>query len=84
MADRFLFRAGLRLVSICVTQRVKHQSDEVIVPVLVSSDIVQRPMIEFNAIVEIMRDKKVQVQPSEKVFKKYSLTKARFRKADHS
>ena len=43
------------------------KSDEIIVPVLVSRDIIQRPIIGFNAIEEIMRYREDQVQPSERV-----------------
>lgn len=42
-------------------------SDEILVPVLVSRDIIQRPIIGFNAIEEIMRDREDQVQPSDRV-----------------
>lgn len=42
-------------------------SDEILVPVLVSRDIVQRPIIGFKAIEEIMRDREDQVQPSDRV-----------------
>lgn len=42
-------------------------SDEILVPVLVSKDIVQRPIIGFNAIEEIMRDREDQVQPSDRL-----------------
>lgn len=42
-------------------------SDEILVPVLVSKDIAQRPIIGFNAIEEIMRDREDQVQPSDRL-----------------
>lgn len=42
-------------------------SNEILVPVLVSRDIVQRPIVGFNAIEEMMRDREDQVQPSDRV-----------------
>lgn len=42
-------------------------SDEILVPLLVSKDIAQRPIIGFNAIEEIMRDREDQVQPSDRL-----------------
>lgn len=43
------------------------KSEEVIVPVLVSREIVQKPILGFNAIEEMIREGEDQVQPSERV-----------------
>ena len=42
-------------LNLCDPKGQTSESDEVIVPVLVSSNVVQRLIIGFNAIVEIMR-----------------------------
>lgn len=42
-------------------------SDEILVPVLVSRDIAQRPIIVFNAIEEIMKNREDQIRPSDRL-----------------
>lgn len=54
-------------LSLCDPKARTTGSDEIVVPLLVSRDIVQRPIIGFNAIEEIMRDREDQVQLNESV-----------------
>lgn len=54
-------------LSLCNPKAKTTRSDEILVPVLVSRDIVQKPIIGFNAIEELMREREDQGQPSERV-----------------
>lgn len=54
-------------LSLCNPKAKTTRSYEILVPVLVSRDIVQKPIIGFNAIEELMREREDQGQPSERV-----------------
>lgn len=53
--------------SLCEPKAKEEKSDEILVPVLVSRDIIQRPIIGFNFIEEMFINTENQVQPSESV-----------------
>lgn len=53
--------------SLCDPKAKAAVSDNILVPVLVSKDIAQRPIIGFNAIVEMLASKNDQVQPSDNI-----------------
>ena len=53
--------------SLCDPKAKQAKSDEVLVPVLVSRDILQRPIIGFNAIEEMLINREDQAQPSESI-----------------
>lgn len=51
--------------SLCDPKAKEAKSDEILVPVLVSRDIVQQPIIGFKAIEEMLINTENKVQPSE-------------------
>lgn len=53
--------------SLCDPKAKEAKSDEILVPVLVTRDIVQRPIIGFNVIEEMLINTENQVQPSESI-----------------
>ncbi len=60
---------GWVLVSftLCDPKAKQAKSDEILVPVLVSRDILRKPIIGFNAIEEMLINREDQVQPSESI-----------------
>lgn len=51
--------------SLCDSNVKEAKSDEILVPVLVSRDTIQRPIIGFNVIEEMLIHRENQIQPSE-------------------
>lgn len=53
--------------TLCDPKAKQAKSDEILVLILVSRDILQRPIIGFNAIEEMLINREDQIQPSESI-----------------